>query len=161
MKPSANFGKVTAFAAISALVIPNGETLKVYSSPTTPVPSRVNVVFVAPITSLPIMPSVSVIVKVESSTSIQSVPSHCINCPAVVPSANFGKVTAFAAISALVIPNGETLKVYSSPTTPVPSSVNVVLVAPITSLPIIPSASAIAMTDWSTNSQSVPLKRKI
>ena len=101
--PSANFGKVTAFAAISALVIPNGETLKVNSSPTIPVPSRVNVVFVAPITSLPIMPSVSVIVKVESSTSIQSIPSHCINCPAAAPSANFVKVIALSAIFKLVM----------------------------------------------------------
>ena len=74
---SATLELSTASAANSTVPIPPSVTSSVKGSANVPVPFKVkDPPVVALVTSLPTIPSISVIVNAESSTSTQLVPSH-------------------------------------------------------------------------------------
>ena len=106
----------------------------------------------------------------DSSIRTQSVPSHCISCPVVVPSSNFARVTfassilfvvtAPSASSSVSIPPSSTSKVKGSACVPVPFSARDPFnVASVTSFPTIPSVSVMFSNVSSTRTQSVPFHR--
>ena len=118
---SASFELSTASAASSSVSIPPSETSSVSGSALVPEPLSVkDPPAVALVTSLPMIPSVSVMASAESSTSTQSVPFHCRSCPAAVPSAMFSGCTASSAILALVIPSLVTEMELATSVAPVP-----------------------------------------
>ena len=97
------FAVVTALSASSAVSIPNGATSRVYGSVPEPPPFKTRVPSVGPTTSLPTIPSTSVIPKIFSFTRTQLNPSHWMISPGTPfsASASLGRVTDPSAKSRL------------------------------------------------------------
>ena len=95
----------------------------------------------APVTSLPTIPSASVSVSAVSATKTQSVPFHCINCPAAVPLANLGSVIASSAISKSAI---------------VPSKICVVVMLPVITCNGVDSPSPVMVSSSATTAFPTP-----